>query len=87
VKTNVDKANLDYNLIAPGVPKLLVSLDTGHMGTYGAPNAGKFGSAAVSYLEWQFRGNQTGKARFLDPNSPNSLVKAKWNVTFEGAWS
>ncbi|KAF2737896.1 hypothetical protein EJ04DRAFT_487543 [Polyplosphaeria fusca] len=70
----------DYPLLPSGLPKLLANLDTGHGGTYSATNGGKFGKAAVNYLEWQFRDNATAKAVILDPNSANSLVKDKWTV-------
>ncbi|OAG09242.1 uncharacterized protein CC84DRAFT_1084927 [Paraphaeosphaeria sporulosa] len=70
----------DYALLNAGLPKLRVNLDTGHGGTYGATNGGKFGKAAVNYLEWQWRDNATAKAVILDPNSAGSLVKDKWVV-------
>jgi len=31
----------DYDLLLPGVPASLISLDAGHMGTYMSPNGGK----------------------------------------------
>jgi hypothetical protein len=46
-------------------------------------NGGKFGKAAVAYLEWQFRGDAKSKAICLDPKAPGSLVSDKWNVTFK----
>jgi hypothetical protein len=51
------------------------------MGTYAAPNAGKFGRAGVAFLEWQFRGNEEAKEMFLNPASDSSFVKDNWNVT------
>lgn len=57
------------------------SLDTGHMGTYGSTGGGKFGKAAVAFLEWQFRGDVKAKLKFTDPASEGSLVKDNWNVT------
>jgi hypothetical protein len=53
----------------------------GHGGTYAATNGGKFGRAAVAYLEWQYRGNATSKAVLLDPASRGSLVSDHWNVS------
>jgi hypothetical protein len=76
----------DYALLNAGLPKLRVNLDTGHGGTYGATNGGKFGKAAVAYLEWQWRNNATAKSVILDPNSANSLVKDKW-VVESANWS
>jgi hypothetical protein len=73
----------DYALLPKNVPGLLASLDTGHMATYGEPNAGKFGKAAVSFLEWQFRGVEKEKKKFLDRNSENSFVRDHWNISFK----
>lgn len=70
----------DYALLNAGLPKLRANLDTGHGGTYSATNGGKFGKAAVAYLEWQWRDNATAKATILDPASPKSLVKDNWVV-------
>jgi hypothetical protein len=83
-KTNISiKAEKDYALLSPGVPAVMVSLDTGHVGTYIAPNGGKFAKAAVAFLEWQFRHNETAKRMFLDSKSPGSLASEKWNVTMK----
>jgi hypothetical protein len=75
------QAQKDYDLLPKGVPALFTSLDTGHMGTYAAPNAGKFGRAGVAFLEWQFRGNNEAKDMFLNPAAVSSFVKDNWNVT------
>jgi hypothetical protein len=77
--TTVQSAK-DYPLLNAGLPKLRLNLDTGHGGTYSATNGGKFGKAAVAYLEWQWRANETAKAVILDPQSKNSLVKDNWTV-------
>jgi hypothetical protein len=53
------------------------------MGTYGAPNGGKFAKAVVAFLDWQFRGNETAKQRFVNPKAPDSLVSDRWNVTMK----
>jgi dienelactone hydrolase len=79
-----DVANIngikDYDVLT--VPKLKVHIDTGHSGTFGDINGGKFGKALVSFLEWHFRGDEKEKLKFSDPTSPNSLVKAGWyNIT------
>jgi hypothetical protein len=73
----------DYDLLLPGVPAALVSLDTGHVGTFLAPNGGKFSTAAVAFLEWHFRKNATARRMFLDAKSPGSLVSNNWNVTMK----
>jgi hypothetical protein len=59
------------------------SLDTGHMGTYGATGGGKFGKAAVAYFEWQFRDDSKAKLKFTNPNSEGSLAKDNWTVALK----
>lgn len=59
------------------------SLDTGHGGTYEATNGGKFGKAAVAYLEWQFREDAAGEATCKDPDSEGSLASDNWTVEFK----
>jgi len=73
----------DYPILPAGLPAMKASLDSGHMGTYGSTGGGKFGKAAVAFLEWQFRGDQKAKLKFTDPNSEGSLVKDNWNVTMK----
>ena len=65
------------------MPVYKASLDTGHGGTFGAANGGKQGKAAVAYLEWQFRNNETAKAKLLTPSTPGSLVSDKWTVEYK----
>lgn len=74
------QATKDYALLPSGLPKLLLNLDAGHGGTFSATNGGKYGKAAVAYLEWQYRNNATAKSIILDKNSPASLVKDNWTV-------
>jgi hypothetical protein len=70
----------DYDQLK--VEKFKAHLDTGHLGTYGDQNGGKFGKAIVSFLEWQFRGNEKEKLRWSNPKSANSFVSDGWyNVT------
>ncbi|KAF2876383.1 Alpha/Beta hydrolase protein [Massariosphaeria phaeospora] len=76
----------DYAALNAGLPKFRANLDTGHGGTYPATNGGKFGKAAVAYLEWQWRNNATAKAILLDAQSPGSLVKDNW-VVEHANWS
>jgi hypothetical protein len=61
------------------LPADWASLDTGHQGTCSATNGGKFGKAAVAYL--QFSGNITSKAICQDKKAPESLVADNWSVT------
>jgi hypothetical protein len=79
-------AEKDYGLLNSGLPAYKASLDTGHGGTYSATNGGKFGKAAVAYLEWQLRNNATAKAILTNPQSAGSLVSNKWTVAFKN-WS
>ena len=60
-----------------------MSLDTGHVGTFVGPNGGKYATAAVAFLDWHFRRNETAKRRFFDSKSPGSMVSDKWNVTMK----
>jgi len=53
------------------------------MGTYYAANGGKFGKAAVAYLEWQFRNNATAKSICLDKGAASSLSADKWDVKYK----
>ncbi|KAL2074982.1 hypothetical protein VTL71DRAFT_8762 [Oculimacula yallundae] len=74
-------AQKDYALHPKALPAYMASLDTGNGGTYSATNGGKFGKAAVAYLEWQFRKNETAKAICQNPKAASSLAVDKWNVT------
>ena len=73
----------DCALLPAGLPTYWASLDTGHQGTHTATNGDKFGKAAVSYLQWQFRGNATAKAVCQDAKVAGSLASDNWNVTFK----
>ncbi|KAL8377423.1 hypothetical protein RB595_008211 [Gaeumannomyces hyphopodioides] len=79
-------AEKDYKLLPGGVPAYKASLDTGHGGTFGATNGGKFGKAAVAYLQWQFRKDEKSKQILLDAKTPGSLVTDKWTVEYKN-WS
>jgi len=73
----------DYDLLPSGLPAYWASLDTGHGGTFSATNGGKFGKAAVAYLQWQFRGNTTSQAILQNAKAAGSLVSDNWNVTYK----
>ncbi|EHA47657.1 hypothetical protein MCOR27_000695 [Pyricularia oryzae] len=73
----------DYKLLNAGLPAYKANLDTGHGGTYAATNGGKFGKAAINYLQWQMRDDQKAKAVLLDPASEGSLVKDNWSVEYK----
>lgn len=78
-----DQAEKDYDLLPEGLSALKASLDTGHGGTYEATNGGKFGKAAVAYLEWQFRDDASARDVCLEADSAGSLVSDNWDVEFK----
>jgi hypothetical protein len=73
----------DYALLPQGLPSVWSSLDTGHAGTYFAENGGKDAQAAVTFLQWWFRGDEAAKQKFTDPSSAGSLAGEGWNVTMK----
>jgi hypothetical protein len=50
------------------VPVAVANLPVGHGGTYNEPNGGAAASVAVSWLEWQLRGDTASGARFVGEN-------------------
>ena len=62
------------------VPAAVANLPVGHGGTYFEPDGGAAASVAVSWLEWQLRGDRKAGSRFTGTDC--GLCKdAKW--TFE----
>jgi hypothetical protein len=61
------------------LPVVKANIDSGHGGTYGDLNGGKFGRLTVAYLKWIFKDDQEAKKLFLETNSP--LLQEGWNVT------
>ncbi len=47
------------------IPVAVANIATGHGGTYFQPNGGPVAAVAVSWLQWQLRGDQHAAARFL----------------------
>ena len=47
------------------VPAAVANLDVGHGGTFLQPNGGAAASVAVSWLDWQLRGDKAAAARFV----------------------
>ena len=47
------------------VPALVANLDVGHGGTFTKPNGGAAASVAVSWLNWQLRGDKEAAKRFV----------------------
>src|SRR6185295_2106366 len=54
----------DFQRIAH-VPVAVANLPVGHGGTYQEPNGGAAAQVAVSWLEWQLRGDATAARRFV----------------------
>jgi hypothetical protein len=54
----------DFNRIAH-VPVAIANLPVGHGGTFNQPNGGAAASVAVSWLEWQLRGDTAHSKRFV----------------------
>jgi hypothetical protein len=79
IADNQYKAERDWISIPQKLPAIKLNLDTGHGGTFGAPNAGKFGVASVAFLNWVFKDDAKAKALFFDKDS--LLLKDKWNIT------
>jgi hypothetical protein len=53
----------DFNRI-DNVPAMVVNTDVGHAGTFLEPNGGRDASVAVSWLDWQLKGDKTAAKRF-----------------------
>ena len=54
----------DFNRIAH-VPVAVANLPVGHGGTFNQPNGGPVASVAVSWLDWQLRGDPKAAKRFV----------------------
>jgi dienelactone hydrolase len=54
----------DFQRLAQ-VPAVIANLPVGHGGTFQEPNGGVAASVAVSWLEWQLRGDATAAKRFV----------------------
>jgi dienelactone hydrolase len=68
----------DYKRIAH-VPVAVASLDVGHGGTFNEPNGGAAASVAVSWLDWQLRGDTQSAKRFVGDDC--GLCKdSKWSL-------
>jgi dienelactone hydrolase len=69
----------DFRRIA-NVPVAVANLPVGHGGTYQEPNGGAAASVAVSWLDWQLRGDAKAGRRFVGDDC-GLCRDAKW--TFE----
>jgi dienelactone hydrolase len=50
------------------VPAFVANLDVGHGGTFMQPNGGREASVAVSWLDWQLKGDKQASLRFTGPD-------------------
>jgi hypothetical protein len=68
----------DFNRITH-VPVAMANLPVGHGGTFNEPNGGAAASVAVSWLNWQLRGDAQGARRFVGEDC--GLCKdARWSL-------
>ncbi len=64
--TDIAYANgMDDFKIIDAVPAMVVNLDVGHGGTFTQPNGGRAASVAVSWLDWQLKGDAEAAKRFM----------------------
>ena len=65
------------------VPVFVANLDVGHGGTFMEPNGGREASVAVSWLDWQLKGDRQASKRFVGPDC--GLCKdPDWKVERKG---
>ncbi len=78
--TDIAYANAvdDYERINT-VPVMMANLDVGHGGTFIQENGGRVAPVAVSWLNWQLRGDQNAAKLFVGPNC-GLCVDADWDV-------
>jgi hypothetical protein len=50
------------------LPAFVANLDVGHGGTFMEPNGGREASVAVSWLDWQLKGDSLAAKRFVGPD-------------------
>ena len=61
------------------VPVAVANLPVGHGGTYFEPNGGAAASVAVSWLDWQLRGDMQSAGRFVGENC-GLCQDAQWSL-------
>jgi hypothetical protein len=72
----------DFNKIN-NVPVFVANIDVGHGGTFREPNGGREASVAVSWLDWQLKGDTRAAARFTGADC--GLCKDEtWKVQKKG---
>jgi hypothetical protein len=63
----------------PNIPAIKVNLDSAHIGTMFAPNAGKEGIVVLALLNHFLKNDASAKALFFEKNS--TLLNAGFNIT------
>jgi dienelactone hydrolase len=61
------------------VPVMVVNLDVGHAGTFMQPNGGREAAVAVSWLDWQLKGDRQAAQWFMGPDC-GLCRDAAWSV-------
>jgi hypothetical protein len=64
-------------------PVFVANLDVGHGGTFHEPNGGREASVAVSWLDWQLKGDKTAAKRFVGPDC-GLCQDPDWKVAAKG---
>jgi len=59
---------------------MLADADTGHIGTYYQLGGGMTGKAAVAFMKWKMKGDQSQKALLCKPAADSMLLKAGWSI-------
>jgi hypothetical protein len=78
----------DFNRVAH-VPIAIANLPVGHGGTFQEPNGGAAASVAVSWLNWQLRGDPEGARRFVGEDC-GLCRDTRWSLQrkqFPAAWA
>lgn len=58
-------AGRDWDLISKGIPAYFASLPTGHLGTLYEESGGLFAVAAVNWLNYELKGDESSKEKLL----------------------
>jgi hypothetical protein len=57
----------DYKQI-DAVPVFMANIEVGHGGTFIQPNGGRIAQVAISWLDWQLKGDKQAAKRFAGAN-------------------
>jgi len=67
----------DYDDLPRGLPAFKANLDVGHYGTFRDTNGGEFGNVAVNWLNWQLKGNITGRDDMFEASG---MARRGWQI-------